>query len=57
MLFFVTDREYGDHCHRCRATHLPGDEIYGCGRVSAYEADGAFALRYCVNLSLMTKLF
>jgi hypothetical protein len=57
MLFFATDREYTDHCHRCQATHPPGDEIYRCGRVSAYEVDGAFASRYCVNLSLITKLF
>lgn len=57
MRFFSTNREYTDHCHRCTCTHPPGDEIYRCGRISAYEVDGAFAARYCVNLCLVTKLF
>lgn len=57
MRFFRTNREYEEHCKRCDVTHPPGDEIYRCGRVSAYEVDGAFAPRYCVNLCLITKLF
>ena len=57
MRFFATNEEYTDHCQRCTETHPPGDEIYRNGRISAYEVDGAFALRYCVNLCLITKLF
>ncbi|KAH0796057.1 histone acetyltransferase of the MYST family 1 [Histomonas meleagridis] len=57
MRFFATDEEYTDHCRKCTTTHPPGDEIYRNGRISAYEVDGAFASRYCVNLCLITKLF
>ena len=57
MHFFRTNREYEIHCRRCTVTHPPGDEIYRCGRVSAYEVDGAYAVQYCVNLCLVTKLF
>lgn len=57
MRFFNTNREYTDHVRQCTWTHPPGDEIYRCGRISAYEVDGAFSTRYCVNLCLVTKLF
>ena len=55
--FFSTNREFIAHSHVCQVTHPPGDEIYRKGRISAYEVDGAFASRYCVNLCLVTKLF
>ena len=57
MRFFRTNKEYEIHCRRCTVTHPPGDEIYRCGRVSAYEVDGAYAVQYCVNLCLVTKMF
>jgi hypothetical protein len=57
MLFFPTDAEFTDHCRRCQVTHPPGDEIYRCGRVTAWEVDGQTATRYCTNLCLITKLF
>jgi hypothetical protein len=57
LLFFATGKEYANHCRRCQATHPPGDEIYRCGRVTAWEVDGQSATRYCTNLCLITKLF
>ena len=57
MRFFRTNSEFERHASTCTVTHPPGDEIYRCGRVSAYEVDGAVARRYCVNLCLVTKLF
>ena len=55
--FFATNKEFIAHSHVCKVTHPPGDEIYRKGRISAYEVDGAYAYRYCVNLCLVTKLF
>ena len=55
--FFSTNKEFIAHARVCKVTHPPGDEIYRKGRISAYEVDGAFAPRYCVNLCLVTKLF
>jgi hypothetical protein len=57
MTLFATDREYTEHCRRCDVTHPPGDEIYRCGRVTAWEVDGQSAAPYCTNLCLITKLF
>ena len=57
LRFFATKEEYEDHCQRCKCTHPPGDEIYRNGHISAYELDGATAVRWCTNLCLITKFF